>query len=292
MYSFRQLYCLGAECRLCLLIKKAMFPKIVGRTARHGMKVPHGRARAQTVERVLATLDLLAESDGAVSVTEAAHRLSVNKSSMHRILSSVLGMGYIEQDSKTLLYSLSPKILHFAHAYHASSRLRRVALPYLVQLAEETHACVSLGILRGSEVLFVERIMPPKLNAVFSGAGRRVALHCTANGKVLASFANQETIRELLQRPLHAYTPNTHVDPESVQDELETIRECGWASDEEEYRIGVFCIAVPVRDRGGKVIASLGVSLSNPQRFSETREGIVEAIKSVASMISGLLGYD
>jgi IclR family acetate operon transcriptional repressor len=169
--------------------------------------------------------------------------------------------------------------------------LVRVANEPLKTLAAETNETAHLAVREGRKALFIDHVTSSHVISISGQTGELVPLYCTSHGKALLSdFEEQELVDLFGDKPLKAYTKNTNQSIRSLAAECRSIRERGFATDESEYLEGVRCLAAPIRDGEGGVIASIGIS-APAARFPQEREGEVAArVVTVAAEIGEMVG--
>jgi IclR family KDG regulon transcriptional repressor len=187
---------------------------------------------------------------------------------------------------------LGVRLLHLAAAVLASLDLRRIARPVMQELVARTEETVNVGVLSGSEVVYIDIVPTPLPIKLSSEVGRTCPAYCTALGKALLAWAPSEEFDRLVQR-MHwtRYTPRTAVGREALVRACAQVRERGWAVDDEEFEEGVRCLAVPLRDHTGAVRAAL--SLSGPEfRMPERRwPALLAALRDAQATIEAALGW-
>ncbi|MGH7863056.1 MAG: IclR family transcriptional regulator, partial [Candidatus Dormibacteraceae bacterium] len=156
-----------------------------------------------------------------------------------------------------------------------------------VQATEET---VHLAVLDGFEVVYVEKIVSLRPFSVNSEVGRRSPAYCTAVGKAALAFQRPSSLDRWLAAPLPRLTPSTISDADQLRLELATIRENGFATDSEESEPGLCCLAAPVFDHSGQVVAAVGIAAPK-LRMVPNREAYQVQVLRSALRISALLGY-
>ncbi len=244
---------------------------------------PAGLARApgavQSVDRALDLLEALARSGGPVGVGELAALTGLPQGTAHRLLRSLRARGYVRHDVARK-YSLGAAAFRLGDA--AQRSLAHSARPYLATLVDYAGETANLSVLEGDDVVYVAQVPSPHTLRMFAEVGRHVPAHSTASGKVLLAALPAEQAVALVRRAgLPALTPNTLTEPAALLEELDLVRDRGWAVDEGEHELGVRCVAVPV-GRGADVLAAL--SLSGPgERFAGAdQHGLVERMTRVA----------
>lgn len=246
----------------------------------------------QSVDRALSILDLFDEYDKELRLTEINERMGLHKSTVHSLLKTLQMHHYIEQNPENGKYCLGMKLFERGHYVIQSMDLRNVAKEHLVELSKETNKTVHLVILDGKEGIYIDKVESSNATVLYSKIGRRVPIHSSGVGKALVAFKTSEELEKILDGYDYIQqTQNTLTDKGSFLTELETIRERGYATDNEENEPGVYCVAMPVRDYTGQVIAAISSSTAVSQVTNHVVEKSVENLKRTAAQISKKMGY-
>lgn len=229
----------------------------------------------------------------SLSLTELANVLGWSRSMPYRFVHTLQRLGYLQQDSQTKRYSLGPQVLELGFEYLHSLQLPDLAQPYLERLREETGASAHLGILEGSEVVYIARVQTRLMSASNIHVGSRLPAHATSMGKALLAFQPPEILEKLLSdHALAAYTTRTITDPVRLREELAGIREKGYVFNDQEFEFGIRSIAAPLHRTGGHVVAAINISAPTPVLNDEMVEGVaIPAVLRVARDLSACLGY-
>ena len=164
--------------------------------------------------------------------------------------------------------------------------------PFLEQLSSETSETVHLAVLDGESVVYVDKIDSPHLLRMYSHVGRRAPAYCTGLGKALLSSLTEPELRRIYpQKKLHRFTPNTITEPGRLEAELAEIRQRGVAVDNEEHEVGIVCFAAPVRERSGRVLAAISVSIPKLRFAAADRQRYVHPASLAAQSASERLGW-
>ncbi len=217
----------------------------------------------QTVVNALRLLEVFQE-DEVFGVTELSRRLDLHKNNVFRLLATLEERGYVEQCDDDR-YRLGTGCLELGQAFSRTRSLARQARPILEELCAATGETIHLGVLADFEVVHLDGEQPDQLVVTRLRNGGRLPAHCTALGKVLLaalSPAELERIdREYLSEGgLIGETPETITDREKFIEHLRAVAAQGWALDLEECEPGLACIAAPIHDADGHVIAALSLS--------------------------------
>ena len=247
----------------------------------------------QVIDRCFAILEEIADNQGEASLAELGRALSIPHSTIHRILSTLLNLGYVEQNQQNGHYKLGLKLLHLSNAVLESLELRSMSQKYLKELMQETGETANLVVLDGDEVVYIEKEESRASVRVFKLIGARAPVHTTGAGKVLLSEMAHIDIIEILRRKgLPSLTPQSIIDSTRFFDELEIVKKQGFALDDEECELGARCIAVPVRNHTGRVIASLSISGPTSRLTNQRIRKLIPIVKDYGGQMSRALGYE
>ncbi|MBP1704202.1 MAG: Transcriptional regulator, IclR family [Chloroflexi bacterium] len=238
-------------------------------------------AEIQSLARGLKILDILSRAQDGISVTELAERLGVDKGSASRLVSTLVQHGYAEKDEETRRFHLGAQVVSLSRSLLIRLPLREAAKPFLRQLMELTGECAHLAVPAQGKVLYIDQVESPATLRVNAQVGTMNPLHCTALGKVILAFGEVE-----LPAVLESFTAHTLTDPGQLRENLELTRKRGFAVDDEEFDLGVRCIAVPVFDFRGKLAGSIGISgpasRMRRKRLPELAGMVIEIGKSLS----------
>jgi DNA-binding IclR family transcriptional regulator len=249
---------------------------------------PNYQVRA--LQRGLAILRTFNEVEPALSMAEISRRVGIPKATALRLLECLRQESFVTYDEERGRYALGTGALEVGSMYQATSPLEQRATPFLRRLAERTGQTANLGILDGHEVLHLAVVEPNRALRYHSRVGARDLAHCTGLGKVLAASLDERRLGALLASGLPRRTPATIADPAGFRQELERIRRAGYAEDLEEGAPGLRCLAAPVREATGSVVAAISISGAAAE-FEEDRAAYLAALLEVASDLSACLGW-
>ena len=251
---------------------------------------------SQSLERGLAILGCFTPQRPVLGIADIADELGMSRSTTHRYVITLVALGYLEQGASRK-YRLGLRVTDLGMSALNSTGLREHARPYLEELRQRTSYTTSLGVLDGSEVLYVDRARSYRRgqNQIDLGlqAGSRMPAYCTAMGKLLLAFLPDSQQRDVLAGVKPAKRgPNTITSKKALRAELEKVREASFAVDDEELAAGLYAIAAPVRNESRDVVAA--VSLEAPSSMIALEE-LIDALGphlvSTADRISARLGY-
>jgi IclR family transcriptional regulator, acetate operon repressor len=247
--------------------------------------VPGNRASGssvQSLERAFELLDLLADSGGALSLSQLSGSSGLPLTTIHRLMGTLLRMGYVRRGGSRR-YMLGPKLIRLGET--ASQMLGSWAKPHLGGLVDLTGETANLAVLEGDNAVYLAQVPGRHSMRMFTEPGRRVDPHCTAVGKAMLAQLPETQVREILARGgMTARTSSTITDPDLLIAHLGVIRQQGYALDEGEHEVGVHCVAVTIPDSP----TTAAISVSGPQaRLSEAAvKEMVPALQRVAAELS------
>jgi IclR family acetate operon transcriptional repressor len=248
--------------------------------------------QVRALERGLQVLTALSHELPKASLQDLHEYTGLNKATLLRLLDVLLRTEFIEQDIESGEYHLGIKALEVGMAFLPTLPIEQIAQPYLRQLMEVTDLTANLGVLAGNEVVHVATIAPDRSLRFHIRVGFRDSLHWTALGKVLASGMSDDELSSYLRSTsLPRRTPATITDPDEFRREIERVRALGLGADIEEGSAGLTCLAAPIRDASGKIIAAVSISGLSHEVNAETRPRLEAELTKHAAAISRRFGY-
>jgi IclR family KDG regulon transcriptional repressor len=245
----------------------------------------------KSADRVLTVFDLLAQR-GPARFTEIVAALGLPNSSAHNLLQTMARRGYLEFDPDARTYGLGLRLWQVAQAYSRNRDLVELAQPLMDELVATTRETVQLARLDGVENVYLAISESPHPMKLVSTVGGRLYAHATGLGKVLlAALDPGEAERRLRAVELPRFTPNTVTDVDRVLVGLDEVRRLGYALDNEEYVIGCRCIAMPVRDAAGRVVAAMSISIPTPRYNRTVAEHAKQSLADTVESLSRRLGF-
>jgi IclR family transcriptional regulator, pca regulon regulatory protein len=265
-------------------------------TAPWALPILRGPRYSQSLERGLAILGCFTSEHPVLGIADIAEELGMSRSTTHRYVTTLLALGYLEQ-GRSRKYRLGLRVTDLGMSALNSTGLREHVYPFLEELRQRTGYTVGLAVLDGAEILYVDRARSWRRGQreidLGLHPGSRMPAYCTAMGKILLAYLPDKVQRELIaQVKLERNSPSTITNRQTLRAELEQIREDGFAVNDQELRLGLHAIAVPIRDESREVIASIGIAAS-PEAISlaELTDALSPHLISTASRISSRLGY-
>jgi DNA-binding IclR family transcriptional regulator len=247
----------------------------------------------KVLDKSLSVLEILLKKGSSMNMIELSEKLGFYPSTIHRILDTLKHWGYVEQDPHTQKYQLGLKALELGMAKLHQMDLVREATPYLKELVKQCNETVHLGVLEEGEVLYLAKEESSQTIRMISYVGKRAPLHCTALGKVLLTYLSTEERKKILgEKVLPRFTENTITDRRELEKELSKVREQGFALDREENEKDVRCVAAPIRNYQGEVIAAISISSPIFRIDKNAQNDLKKALIETSKNISMRLGYN
>jgi len=260
-------------------------------SAKQPLQAKNQAASFKSFRKVIRVLECFSLQEPRLSLSEIARRAELPLSTAHRILATLREARIVEQEGDRELYRLGLKLLELGSMVLANMELHREALPFIEELARESGETVHLGVFDGSEVVSIEKMDSPQGLASQVTVGKSAPAYCTAVGKALLAFQPEAVLDRICKLGLTGYTPRTITHSARLRKELERIRIAGYAVDDEEHHPGVRCVAAPVRDYSGNVIASLSISGPALRISTEAIPSLAQRLREITGKLSARLGY-
>jgi len=247
------------------------------------------KATLQTVDRALQLLEILAEHPRGMQPKEIEEILELNKVTVHRLLATLENRGFIERMGNS--YVIGLKIVELSSMKLSNVELKTEASPYLRDLVNKLGLPVQMAILEGNEAVFIDKIESIHSFRMYSQIGKRIPVYACGVGKILLMQKRDEEIREEMGKiQFEAFTSKTLTQVEELVEAIKSARKKGYAIDNEEHELGIYCVAAPIYDYMGKIIAAISVGDTNKQ-FVKANNKQIELIKQTAKEISKRLGH-
>src|SRR6476660_5578289 len=245
----------------------------------------------QSVDRALAVLEILAR-DGHAGVSDIAEEMGIHKSTVSRLLGSLVSREMVHQNSERGKYQLGFGILGLASSIPGRLSLVHEARSILENLADEYKETVNLAVLRSNYAVNVDQAMGPSTLATYDWVGSLTPLHATSSGKVLLAALSTDERNQIYKKVgLTSRTSRTVTDRSALENELLSVARDGYAMVHEEFEIGLTAVAAPVYNHVGTVIAAVSISGPSCRCDPENTPGLIEGLRDAGLRISAKMGY-
>jgi PcaR/PcaU/PobR family beta-ketoadipate pathway transcriptional regulator len=256
--------------------------------------MPDSQYQIEALSRGLRVLSLFNREMPALTLTEITDAADLNKTTAFRVVSTLEAAGFLERDPDTKHYRPGIKVMQLGFTAISGLEFRQVARPHLIRLSQKVGRTVSLSVLDGMEVVYVDRVRVRQVLGVVLGLGSRIPAHCASLGKAMLAYLPPDDLeRRLDGANLEVYTPNTIIDRKELKAELARVREQGYSVNDEEWVLGLRSTAAPVLDNNGGLVGALNTSVSAAEISRQELESTFSpAVRSAAQEISAALGHE
>jgi len=247
----------------------------------------------KSIVKAVNIINLLAGEGESMSLAHMASELNMSKSTLHGILSTLVDVRFLAQDQETGQYRLGVRLFQIGSQMSSMWNERKIAYPYIQQIVAEVGETVHMAVLDDYEVLYINKQESTNSIRIVTDIGAKLPAYCTGLGKVLLSGLSKQEFQQMLRKKeLKSHTSYTITDPNVLWKELETIRSCGYAEDDQEYIEGLRCVAAPILNCEGTIVAALSISgpVSRMQngKFEQCKMSLIKA----GNEISEQMGYE
>ena len=256
---------------------------------------PPNPATAYTVKslvKALSILEVLADEEPPYTLTQLSRRLHLHVSTMHRLLVNLVRQGFVEEDPIVGGYQLSYRVLRMGLRVLDRLDFRRVAQPLLRELNQRTKETVHLAILQETRAISIEKFDSPQPVGLDARLGGIMPLHCTGVGKTWLAYQGEDLLNKITQSPgFPRMTARTITGLPQLRRELEKIREQGYTVDQEEAVEGLSCVAGPVFNHNGQIVAAFSVAGPATRLTADRIPELAQLVRETSQKISYRLGY-
>lgn len=244
----------------------------------------------RALERGLDLLEAFTPATPECSVAELAAATGLPKPTIVRLLSVLASRSYIERVADSDRYRLGVKTLEIGSTYLQGTSLEAEAKPIMKRLADQTNQTANLGILDQYEVVHIQVVAPDRPVRFWADVGKREDAYLSGLGKVLLSGLNEAQLERYLAQPRTAKTPHTLTGAAELRHDIERTRQRGYGLDDEESNVGVRCVAAPIRDFTGAIVAAVSISGARAEFEPDQMQRYIAAVTEAAAEISTRLG--
>lgn len=259
---------------------------------RENMATEKSGGTQQSLDRALDLLDILAKSEtNGLNISEISKLLGITRVTASTMVQSLLQRNYIEKDEESARYRIGYKLLELSQNYRYSYPFLYAAEGYVRQASEKLNLRINVSVLKspGVAVLLISKDVSllPQMSV-----GYVLPAYASASGKLLLANADEELAEKWLSKmEFIPFTTNTITNIDSMREELQMIRQNGIAIENQELVLRRCCMAAPIRNIAGKVIASVSFSILK-ERFDSDRDKLADELRLLSETISASLGYN
>ena len=255
------------------------------------MRLKGDASKVFALRRGLSILDQFSGHHGDLGVNEIGRLVGMHKSTVSRLCATLENAGYLERDSSTNRFRLGARIYQLAGSSAPTTDVRLLARPVMLELVESSRETATLGVREGNDIVTIDVVDGLNYMRMATRVGMRTQLHASAVAKAVLAWMPEAEVDELLAEwPMTALTPNTVTDAATLKSRLSEVRERGFALDMEEMEEGLRCVAAPIRDPRGRVVAGISISGPRHRMTEEAMQRFGLLVREAGEKISARLG--
>lgn len=245
----------------------------------------------QSLQRAFNILEFLSTYPYGAALTEISVASGLSKSTTHRFLTSLADLGYVVKNSSDK-YQLTLRMFEIGGRSVHALDIVATARPILDRMAEATKETVHLVTRDGNQVVYIyKRRLSSFSSNMGSLVGNCAPIYCTGVGKAIFAYLPEEERREIWAScDLQRFTPNTITDFQAMEEELQRVRERGYAFDNEEHELGIYCIAIPIFDHTCYPKYAISISFPQVRLNDELQDKSLKLLYSASLELSELCG--
>jgi IclR family KDG regulon transcriptional repressor len=249
------------------------------------------RMRLSSVANAIRLTKAFSESEYEMGISALATRLGLAKSTVHRLATTLVEYDILEQNRESGKYRLGLALFELGTLVRRKMDAASESQGQIHALADSSGETVQLAILDHLSVLYIRIRESRQAVRMSSGLGSRAPAHCTSVGKALLAYQPAETVKQVIDNGLKRFTVNTITEEKKLLEELASIRARGYAIDDEEIEVGLRCVAAPIRDHSGQVVAAISVAAPVQRMSKKNVQMTVPSVLAAAEAISRRMGY-
>jgi IclR family KDG regulon transcriptional repressor len=249
------------------------------------------RPRLSSVAMAIQVLDAFTKKDTELGISALSRKLGIAKSTVHRLATTLASGGLLEHDKVTGQYRLGLTLFRLGALVRQRMNLYNEAKPFLTELGHQTNETIHLAILSENQVVYVYNLDSEQAVRAQSYIGVPKPAYCAAEGLAILAYQPEDVIKAIIAEGLVKRTPNTKNRPEQIWAALKEVRSLGYATEDEEYELGVRCVAAPIWDASGSVVAAVGVAAPAQRMTKKMMSETAPEVIRTAYAISRRVGY-
>ncbi|MGC8654668.1 MAG: IclR family transcriptional regulator, partial [Candidatus Kryptoniota bacterium] len=254
----------------------------------------NGTYSVPALERTIKVLDTLGRHPRGLSLPELVSATGIPKSSLFRIIATLLRHSVVVKDKDRQVYCLGMRLYEWGSMALDRLDFKAVVHPFLTKLASETGQSFYLAVLEDYEVILIDRADTPDIWRIVTRIGLRSPVHCTASGLALISEFSEAQLDDLVQKKgLKKFTSKTIATKDELIEKLKRVRKLGYAVADGDFKPDLFALAVPLKNHNGEIIASLmaGLHIETAHRDGKFVRSLITTLLKTGREISRTLGY-
>ncbi len=245
----------------------------------------------QSLARALSLLEVLGEDDDGYRLVDLAQRVGLPASTTHRLLTTLEQRRFVQFDRESGLWHIGVQCFSVGAVFLRRRNLVAQSLPFMRRLRDDLGETANLGVVDQGEVVFLTQVESRQMMRAITRPGGRAPMHCSGLGKALLAALPEADVAEILKtHGLTRLTTRSIARPAQLREALETVREAGYAVDDEEHAVGLRCVAAAVYDEHGTAVAAISVS-GPAARIADRRiSEYGRAVRAAAAGVTAALG--
>jgi IclR family acetate operon transcriptional repressor len=248
--------------------------------------------RVQSVDRAMKLLEVLGEEARGLRLTDLARKSGLSLTTVHRLLTTLEQRHFVQFSQSESLWHIGIGAFTVGTSFSTDRNFAAAALPVLRHLRDQTRETANIGIVDNDEILLLEQIQSREITRSISTVGCRTPMTASGMGKaVLACYSSEDVRGVVRRRGLRRSTPSTITNYAVLEDELTRFHANGFSFDNEEYRVGLRCVAAPVFDRRAEVVCAISVSGTADRIPDDRVHGLGMLVAKAAADLSRRMGY-
>lgn len=246
----------------------------------------------QSVKRALSILEQISLNYEGLTLTDISTKVRMSKTTVLRLLSTLIQCGYIRRDQDNLRYKLGFKVLTLATEFQKSIAWKEEAFPYIKQLQQISGETINLAVIDRTDVVYIERVESNQMVRASVRVGKRLPIHCTALGKAILAHMDSDSIQRIVDEvEFVSLTAKTISSKNVFMQCLIEVRREGYAVDDEENQVGVRCVAAPIFNWNNQAIGAVSISGPTLRISKEHLSELAPKVKETANLISQSIGW-
>ena len=246
----------------------------------------------QSVERTLSILEVLSDYSEGLGVTDISEKVELHKSTVYRLLSTLINKDYVTQDKETNRYKITFKLYELGNKRIEKMNILSASKLYSKKLMESVNEVVHLVVREGNKIVYIDKVEANNTIRMASSIGKRSPMYCTSVGKAILAYLPVQEVEEVWNiSKVEKLTKYTITNFEDLKRELNMVKEKGYAIDNEENEMGVRCVGAPIFNRFGEIEGAISISGPAIRITDEKQETMANEVIKHANLISMELGY-
>lgn len=243
--------------------------------------------KVKSLKKALDILNCFSTQKPELGITEISEQLNLYKSNVHNIIQTFEQCGYVEKNPENNKYHLGMKILELSYIINSNLGIHKIFYPYMSSLSNELNEVLYFAVPQGNRILYLEGTYPTASYSARSMVGETAEMYCTSLGKAILAFLHPDQQEKVIySQSMKAFTRNTIVDFNKLQEELSLVKKRGYSLDNMEHELGIRCIGVPVYRRDGSLIGAISISGPSPRITDDVIETYADKLKICSEEIS------